>query len=134
MDEVGSYFNRLGDRNSPPCCYGENCDYDMMEGSYSLGSCKNYCERMGEACVGIQFYSNNKNTKNSCELLVLDGISKQSAWALAPKFCTDPTMVYFGFDSIGGVVNSDRLAPVTCWAHQTTSKKPISAYLFIKIP
>jgi len=134
LDEAGSYFNRLGDRNLPPCCFGENNCYDSIHISYHLEGCKGECEHMGEACVGIQFYSNYENTKSSCELLVRDGISKQSAYGLADKnFCTEPKMVNFDFNSIGGVVKSDNydngdvVSPLMCWAHQTTCKEAIGA-------
>ena len=78
--------------------------------------------------------SNYENTKSSCELLVRDGISKQSAYGLADKnFCTEPKMVSFNFNSIGGVVKSDNydngdvVSPLMCWAHQTTCKEAIGA-------
>ena len=47
--------------------------------------------------------------------------------------CTEPKMVNFDFNCIGGVVKSDNydngdvVSPLMCWAHQTTCKEAIGA-------
>ena len=103
LDATGNSFNWFQNRF-------EGCPYDLDE-------CKQFCREMGSACVGISFEENRKR----CLIDVRNGISREYAEALVPKFCSHDRG-YFNNIGSGEVVQSHGPSEIykhTCWAHQS---------------
>merc|ERR1712136_126152 len=82
MDAFGSYFNDL-ETNW------------QGSGLYDLDECKEFCEKMGETCVGIVF-------RTACSLKVRNGITEEDAKALVPNFRSVSWQNNFHYSSTGG--------------------------------
>ena len=108
-DAFGSSFNDLENN------WKGSCQYDIDE-------CKEFCEQMGEACVGIVFYPNGN--ESSCSLNLRNGITQEDAKKLVPKFCSHVVFNNFsyGYSSTGGVVKADGKSDYLCWAHRILGK------------
>ena len=115
LDVTGSYFNGLVSN-----IYEEACQYDLHE-------CKDFCQKMGKICVGIEFHYSDRN-QDGCVLLVRNGVSEEDAQKLVPNFCSYPPDQEFYHRTIGGVVESTgkiRDDDIACWSHHSNGNSII---------
>ena len=104
MNAAGSLFSSL---SSAPL--NESCNYELNE-------CKQFCEEMGSACLGINYGRNAP--KRYCVLQVRSGVTMEDAKASVPKFCSNPWHEEFKFNGSGLVVRSTNYYGWTCMAYQ----------------